>query len=205
MSSLTRSLNCDGGRGALLTGAALVLLLLAVAGEAVRDALSLDRDGLRAGEWWRLLSGHFVHLDLHHAVMNVAGLALVWALLLRAWSPLAWAVIALASIAAIDAGLLMLQPRLRWYVGASGLLHGLLVAGLVGQLRSGNRGERGIASVLLAGVALKLAWEQWRGALPLMAADHTVVLPAHLYGAGGGLLAGLALLAIMRRPFSHPR
>jgi rhomboid family GlyGly-CTERM serine protease len=199
MMTLSKSLNCDGRNGVALAFAALLLLALALSGDSVRDALSYDRQALLGGQWWRLATGHFVHLDRAHAVLNVVGLALVWALFLRAWPPAAWLAIALVSIAAIDAGLWFLQPRVQWYVGASGLLHGLLVAGLVAQLAGESRAERRIAAIVLGALALKLAWEQARGALPFTTSDQTVILPAHLYGAVGGFLASVALVAIMRR------
>ncbi|HEY5806318.1 MAG TPA: hypothetical protein VIT67_00025, partial [Povalibacter sp.] len=37
---------------------------------------------------------------------------------------------------------------------------------------------------------LKLCWEQWHGALPL-SGDMPVIVDAHLYGAVGGLVAGV--------------
>jgi hypothetical protein len=90
---------------------------------------------------------------------------------------------------AIDAGLWVWQPQLQWYVGASGVLHGLVIAGVVGQWRT----ERGIA--LLVGVLLvaKLGWEWSDGALPFAGESAHVVLPAHRYGAAGGAVASLAL------------
>ncbi|HEX8784094.1 MAG TPA: hypothetical protein VF764_12020, partial [Steroidobacteraceae bacterium] len=74
-----RSLNFDGRRGVALLLACLLLLLPAVAGEGGRALLRYERSALADGEWWRLLSAHVVHLDLRHALLNVVGLALVWA------------------------------------------------------------------------------------------------------------------------------
>jgi hypothetical protein len=90
---------------------------------------------------------------------------------------------------AIDAGLWWLQPHLQWYVGASGVLHALLAGGLVAQLRR----ERAIALVVAALFVAKLAWEAHSGALPFSGEAERVVLPAHRYGAVGGLVAAVAL------------
>jgi len=176
-----RSLNYDGRRGIALLAACLVLLLLTLTGEGGRTLLRFERSGLAKGEWWRLLSAHVVHLDLHHALLNILGLALVWALFARDYSPKAWLAIVLGAIAAIDAGLWLGDSTVQWYVGSSGALHGALAAGVIAHVRKGERD-----SWLLAGLlAAKLLYEQTVGALPLSGSDP-VVVDAHLYGVAGG-------------------
>ena len=176
-----RSLNCDGRRGIALLTVCLLLLLLTVSGEGGRALLRYERSALADGEWWRLLSAHVVHLDLRHALLNVVGLALVWALFARDYSPQAWLAIVLGTIAAIDAGLWLGDSTVQWYVGSSGALHGALAAGVLAHVR---RGER--HGWLLAGLlAAKLLYEQAVGALPFSGNDP-VVVDAHLYGVAGG-------------------
>lgn len=188
MTSLLKSLNGDGSRGlALLAALALLLLAGAVAGQA-RPVLQWQREAIAAGEWWRLIAAHFVHLDLRHAAVNAAGLALVWILYARAYGALAWVLILLAAMAVIDAGLWWLSPRVQWYVGASGVLHGALAAGLVAQWRR----ERTVSLLVAALLAAKLAWEQWRGPLPL-SGHGPVLVASHLYGTAGGLAAAWLL------------
>jgi rhomboid family GlyGly-CTERM serine protease len=189
MMSLAKSLNCDGRNGRTLLLIAVALLLLGLPHEWTRTHLAYERTALLHGELWRAVSAHFVHLDLQHAALNVVGFALVWALYRGLWSGGQWCLFAGIGMLAIDTGLWFLQPGVQWYVGASGVLHALLVAGLVAQLRT----ERGIA--ILVGVLLlaKLAWEARHGALPFAGEGHDVVLPAHRYGAVGGLLAALTL------------
>ena len=177
-----RSLNFDGRRGLALLLACLLLLLPTLAGEAGRALLRYERSALADGEWWRLLSAHLVHLDLRHALLNVVGLALVWALFARDYSPKAWLAIVLGTIAAIDAGLWLGDSTVQWYVGSSGALHGALAAGVLAHVRKGE--PRGW---LLAGLlAAKLLYEQAVGALPFSGSDP-VVVDAHLYGVAGGL------------------
>src|SRR6266436_3351375 len=102
---LLQSLNCDGAWGLALLAACAVLILPVVTGEAGREALRYDRVALAAGQWWRLLSAHIVHLDLDHAVLNSLGLVLMWALFARDYRPRQWLLIVVGTIAAIDAGL----------------------------------------------------------------------------------------------------
>ncbi|MET0292798.1 MAG: rhombosortase [Steroidobacteraceae bacterium] len=199
MTSLAKSLNCDGRNGRWLLGIVMAITLAGVAAPWERAHLSYDRVPLAEGEVWRWVTAHLVHLDLSHAVLNSFGFVLVWALYRQGWRAGEWLVALLLSIIAIDAGLWFLQPHVTWYVGASGVLHGLIAAGLFAQWRT----ERAIAVVVAVLLCAKLAWEARAGALPFTASDAPVVLPAHLYGAVGGGIAGLTLalrrMAIMRR------
>ena len=176
-----RSLNFDGRRGVALLLASLLLLLLTVPGEGGRAMLRYERSALAAGEWWRLLTAHVVHLDLRHALLNVVGLALVWALFARDYSPKAWLAIVLGAIAAIDAGLWLGDSTVQWYVGSSGALHGALAAGVLAHVLKGERDGWLLAGLLAA----KLLYEQAVGALPFSGSDP-VVVDAHLYGVAGG-------------------
>ena len=177
-----RSLNLDGRRGPALLLACLLLLLPTLAGDPGRALLRYERSALAAGEWWRLLSAHLVHLDPRHALLNVVGLALVWALFARDYSPKAWLAIVLGAMVAIDAGLWLGDSTVQWYVGSSGALHGALAAGVLAHVRKGEP-----HGWLLAGLlAAKLLYEQAVGALPFSGSDP-VVVDAHLYGVAGGV------------------
>ena len=170
---------------------AVLGLLSQLDGEAARAGLAWDRLALEGGEWWRLLSGHFVHLGWSHLALNLAGLGLVTWITGSAYSPLRWLLIAILTIATIDAGFWYLYADLDWYVGLSGLLHGLLIAGLVAGVRRRDR-EAMVLGVL---VIAKLGWEQIVGPLPgsESTSGGAVIIDAHLYGAIGGLLGALVL------------
>ena len=176
-----KSLNCDGSRGLALAGVCLALLLPTLAGEPGRLWLRYDRAGLSAGQWWRLLSAHLVHLDVRHALLNCLGLVLMWVLFARDYSPRRWLAIVLGAMAAIDLGLWLADSTILWYVGSSGVLHGVMAAGVLAHLRAGERDGWILAGFL----GVKLAYEHWFGALPLSGPDP-VVVDAHLYGVVGG-------------------
>ncbi len=170
------------------TAAAAVLLALAAAGEPWREALRWDRARLAGGEVWRLLSGHLVHLDLAHALVNALGLLLVAALWRSVFRPGQWCVIAGAAVVAIDAGLWFLDSGLDWYVGASGVLHAAMAAGIAREAAGGDR----LALVLATLGIGKLAAELWGGALGAGIVDASlVVTSAHRYGAAAGAICGL--------------
>ena len=100
----------------------------------------------------------------------------------------------------VDLGLWFLEPQLFWYVGLSGLLHGLLVAGIAGSL-SARR-----IDVLVLGIAVlgKLTYEQLVGPLPGSeeSTGGTVIVAAHLYGAIGGAIGAAWIMIRVRRPAS---
>ena len=171
-----------------------VSVLIMLAGDAGRELLRYDRVWIGQGEAWRLLSGHFTHLGWPHLALNSAGLLLIWFLVGGAYAMRSWVLIVAVSIASIDISFWFLNPELYWYVGMSGLLHGLLAAGIVSQLRHIDA-ETGVLLVLLIA---KISWEQFGGPMPgsETTSGGPVVVDAHLYGALGGILG--ALLAIIR-------
>ena len=169
----------------------LVSGVIAAGGLQFRELLKYDRIAIDGGEFWRLLSGHFAHLNPTHLLLNLAGLVLVWLLTGRLFRTAEWLAVTAVTIFVIDLGFWFLDPNMLWYVGLSGLLHGLLIAGAI-------RGFASMpveASVICVGVTLKLAWEQFAGPLPgsEQAAGAAVVVNAHLFGAIGGV-ASAALL-----------
>jgi rhomboid family GlyGly-CTERM serine protease len=192
---LLKSLNCDGKLGIALLAACGLLLLPVLAGDAGREALRYDRTALAAGQEWRLLTAHFVHLDFDHAALNSLGLVLMWALFARDYRPRQWLAILLGSIAAIDAGLWLRDSTVAWYVGSSGALHGIMAAGTLAHLR--RRDMDGW--ILAVFIVIKLAYEQSAGALPFTDGHFGVVVDAHLFGTLGG-----ASIAAFLRPRMEP-
>jgi rhomboid family GlyGly-CTERM serine protease len=172
----------------------LALDLVLGLGDSVNSALRYDRGAIAAGGWWRLLTAHAVHLDLHHLVLNELGLVLMWSLFASDFDAVEWCVIVLSGALAISSGLWWLSPRVGWYVGASGVLHTVMAAGCARHLavRAWDRW------LLLLILCAKLAYEQLGGHEPPL-----VVVDAHLYGAVCGFAVGSVLswrTVIMRRP-----
>jgi len=175
----------------------LIALILLFSGETGREWLRFERSGIAAGELWRLLTGHLVHLGVSHTVLNLAGLVLVWFLVGRAFDWKQWLWVMAGSVGAIDLGLWFGAPSLEWYVGLSGLLHGMLGAGIVAGIAA-RSGEALILAVVVAG---KLAWEQFAGPLPgsETTSGGAVIVDAHLYGVIGGTLVAAMLIRVRGR------
>jgi len=170
---------------------ALICVAFEVFGDAGRAVGRYDRLAIADGEWWRLVTGHFTHLGWPHLAMNMAGLVLVWLLVGRHCSVSRWLAILGVSVAAVSGGFWFFDENMYWYVGFSGVLHGLIVAGALAGLAM-LPGESLVVLVIVAG---KLAWEQAVGPLPgsESTAGGDVAVDAHLFGAIGGLAVGLAI------------
>ncbi|KPK39847.1 MAG: hypothetical protein AMJ69_04490 [Gammaproteobacteria bacterium SG8_47] len=182
-------------RNALPLALAVMALLGQLGGAQLIETLRYDRAAILDGQWWRVLSGHIVHVGWMHLAMNVAGLVLVWLLFGVRLSTQRWLVVLLLSALGVSAGLLLRQPDLNWYVGLSGVLHGLFAAGIVAALAVGDRG----AVVLAIALVVKLIWEGMAGPMPGTSewVGARVVTEAHLYGAlAGGATSVAALIAV---------
>jgi len=174
-------------------------LLIALAGPHASQWLRYDRTAILHGQWWRLLTGNFVHLGWSHLWLNLAGWLLVW-LLFQAQIPVkTWISATVFCSLGVGLGLLWGSPHIVWYVGLSGVLHGYFVVGALLSIRMGYRFEL----LLLALVIAKLTWEQNVGPLPgseKYSGGH-VVVDAHLYGAiSGALLAVLPRRWVLAKP-----
>jgi len=176
-----------------------VIIALVSLGLQVADLVPqfrYSRSLIEQGHWWLLITGNLVHLGWGHLVLNLAGLAMVWWFFiddLRAWE---WLLVLPISGLFVTLGLYLFDVHLIWYVGLSGLLHGLFVAGGIRLLSK----ELGFAVVLLAVLAGKLAYEQFFGSLPGTSemSGGPVVVNSHLYGAIGGVVSGLLISLIGR-------
>ncbi len=185
-----------------LTPITLVLLttLFALLGNSATELLRYQSDVFTSGELWRLLSGNLVHLGWSHMILNTLGLGLIWGLFWNTFETRIWPLITLISALSVTLGLYWFIPQLTWYVGLSGLLHGLFVAGAIGGMRRGDHRE----AILLIAIIGKLIWEQLYGPLPGTSemAGGPVIVESHLFGAIGGALA--ALIFKPRKQVNNP-
>jgi len=187
--SLIASLNGDGRYGVALLAICVLLLVPELSGDAARATFRYQRELVGDGQWWRLITAHFVHLDLEHTLLNVLGFIMMWALFARDYRPRDWLVIVAVIFLAIGGGLWFWDSQIFWYVGASGALHGLMTAGTIAHVRRGDLD----GWILAVFIILKLGYEQVTGALPFGESGAPVLVNAHLYGAIGGAAAAAFL------------
>ena len=178
----------------------IVMCLLQALPSGWREWLRYERVAVGEGEVWRLVTSSVVHLGWAHLVLNAT------AMLIMAWlfsddrPRIAWASDLAICAMASAGGLFLFAPQVQWVVGLSGALHGLFVVGCLAWIAAGV----GMGWALLAGVAAKVAWEQWQGEMPLSGdiVGGAVITDAHLWGAVGGLFA-FGLFELGRRAMSR--
>ena len=172
----------------IMLGVTLVLVWLW--GHNAADELMYRRSEVQAGQLWRLFTAHWVHLSTTHLVLNLLSLGVVWLLFRDALAGVTGYLIVGLIAPALSLCLLVFHPGIEWYVGFSGVLHGLLIAGAL----LSWRGSPMLSALTLLVVAAKLTIELLQGASPeLEAFIHSPVLvSAHVYGA---LLGGLFVIS----------
>lgn len=179
----------------------LLCATIALGGENARTVLMYERDGLLAGQWWRVVSGHFTHLGWEHFLLNAAGLILVTVLQPRPQKLADQFLIFVFSPTLISGMLFLFDSELAWYVGLSGVLHCLYLITFADLWKSGDR----IGLWLIVVGAAKVLSEQFFGATSGTEAmiGASVVVNAHLYGCCAAVL--YLLLSGSLRRFGNER
>ncbi|MFT6261837.1 MAG: rhomboid family GlyGly-CTERM serine protease [Crocinitomicaceae bacterium] len=170
---------------------AVLILLLTAVGDVAQHSLRLDSMALKNGQWWRLLTAHWVHLGWAHSALNVGGfLLLAWLQPKGSWK--LWLIFYVVASLCISAVLLSDQ-RISFYMGASGVLHGLLI--VASFTSKWLEPWRQYSMVLF--ISAKLVWEQtaWYSdeSLGAIIGGH-VATNSHLVGGVCGLLVVVFLL-----------
>ena len=142
-------------------------------------------------KFWRLITGHFVHTNLNHLLLNLAGLIMLWALHGDHYTYKTYFANFTTAAIICSAGIYFFTPEMSRYVGLSGILHGIFVWGAIKDIqKKWNSGY-----LLLIGVFGKVLYEQVYGASADVETliNAKVAIDAHLYGAIGGLIVPLAI------------
>lgn len=179
-----------------LTVTVVSLLCAALYFSGLETTLAYQRDLIKDGQVWRLLTGNFLHTNHWHLLMNVAGL---WTIVLlhevhyRA-KDLAILIAVLALMQGLS--LLIFFPETKGYVGLSGVLHGLFIYGAVRDINHGMK----TGYLLTLGVIVKVAYEQIYGASHEITAliGARVATESHFIGVVSGICC-LGGLYVFRR------
>ncbi len=174
----------------LLYSLCLLILLLP---DSWQQMLRYENTAIGNGEVWRLFSAHLVHLGWPHLLLNLLAFWLILELFFLANRRLTLRLLLLALGTSL--GLLLFSPHVGWYVGFSGVLHGLLALALLDRVLISPQSS----VIMLALLAGKLLWEQLQGPLPgsVSLTQGSVIVDAHLYGAiAGAVVWGLERSAL---------
>jgi membrane associated rhomboid family serine protease len=131
-------------------------------------------------EYWRLITGGFLHANLLHIGLNMYLLWLLGQMLEPAIGSVKFAAVYFASLLAGSFGALLVSPDVAT-VGASGAIFGLMGAAVVEMRARGiDPMQSGIGGLILINLVFTFAFSG-------------ISVGGHIGGLVGGLLAGLAV------------
>jgi membrane associated rhomboid family serine protease len=154
-------------------------------GELISEA-ALNGPAIDSGEWWRIVTGGFLHAGPLHLLLNMFALYVLGNLLEPAIGTWRFVAIYVVSLLAGACGALLVEPDQNT-VGASGAIFGLMAAAFV--VARGRRLE-GLASEIGIFVVINLIFTF---SIP------NISIGGHIGGLIGGALAALAISYAERR------
>jgi rhomboid family GlyGly-CTERM serine protease len=176
----------------------LAVAVLAIAATAIAFASPSARDALVAdgrifeGQWWRLVTGPFVHATWGHLIRDLALVALAG---VAYEQPLRANKLHVFAGGIVLPGLAVLVARdAQWYCGLSGLSHALLAAALSYEVTQRRGLARWIVLALCAVAAAKPIYELATGepAFAMFLGAGVAQVPlAHVVGVVVGVACGL--------------
>ncbi len=174
------------------------ICLLHALGQPVFKWLVFDRQAVMHGQFWRVLTGHFVHVGLDHLGWDLLALLILGAIIEKKGAAAFWKSL-LFSCSAVSFWLMLGRAETSQYCGLSGALSGLLAAAVFCRYEA-TRNK--FFFVVLAAAALKIGLELVLRQ-PVFAMSVTPVPEAHLVGLGAGLFHSFSL--IERNAFLPPK
>ena len=169
----------------------LGLLCLEFLGPSIGSWLQLRQPEISHGEIWRIISGHLVHLNLYHTLLNI-GVLLAWSYLFSDQYRFKWWMVWYVVFALIiSCCLIVFSPDVahKGYLGMSGVIYAAIAFSLVLSCQTDR-----LCYLFLLVLIVKIGAEQLPGYDVNYLQDEiggAVAIDSHLYG----LLAGLTLAA----------
>ena len=162
------------------------------AGESVLDALKYHREAVSSGQIWRLVTGHFVHSNGWHLLLNLASLLMIGMLFSQHLSIAVWSAVFIISALAISLCYFIIAPQYNYYVGLSATLYGVIIIGALLDIKQ----QPFIAILILVVVTGRVIWQQFYGVVGPLAEiiEDRVAIESHLFGIITGYILGLFLL-----------
>lgn len=156
--------------------------------DLVHDSLNFQADAIMQGELWRMVTGHFLHTNLNHMLLNYGGLFLLWGLHGEHYLTKQTMLLGVCCSFIASAGLLFFTD-IQFYVGLSSIVHAIFAWGAVQDLKMGMKS----AWILLGGLTFKISWEQYHGNLDNISdmIGAAVAIDSHLWGAISGFVMAL--------------
>ena len=154
-------------------------------------ALEYHREKIATGELWRVLTGHLVHTNTWHMLLNLSSLLFIGLLFGTLLSAKIWVGAFIFCSLAVSAAYWFIAPQFIIYVGLSAALYGVIIVGALQDFKDNKL----IAGALLVIVTGRVIWQQFDGASESLAdmVDSRVAIESHLYGIVAGYLFSVLL------------
>ncbi|MFT5520468.1 MAG: rhomboid family GlyGly-CTERM serine protease [Enterobacterales bacterium] len=178
----------------IFTGMTSTLLWLL--GEPTLNVLMYHRSGIASGELWRVLSGHIVHSNGWHLLLNLASLLMIGLLFSQHLTRLFWLLVFTLSGLMISACYFWIAPEYEYYVGLSAVLYAVIIIGALLDIKE----QPLIAVIVLVVVTARVIWQQYSGSMDSLAEliEDRVAIESHLFGICTGYVIGLTLMLRQR-------
>jgi rhomboid family GlyGly-CTERM serine protease len=169
----------------IFIGAAIILL--AAFEQHLFSWLCLESTKVSEGQLWRLITGNFVHFGWAHTAMNLLAFLLCTFAFFSDYSTKIFLLLILTCSLFVGLCIFFLNPEYTIYAGLSGVIHGLLIYGILASTHYPKWIQLS-ALILIGG---KLIHENMPG---YEATDLQNLIPAavavesHVYGAIGGFV-----------------
>lgn len=167
--------------------------------DQIGQSFSLHTSSIDSQHYWTFVTANLVHTNTAHLLLNLAGVAVLWAVHGYSYVVTNYLFQFIIFGVAVTIGMFLFSSNITWYVGLSGILHGVFVVGAYQDIRHKIK----FGWWLMLGIWLKIAYEQYFGANQTLKnlIEANVAVDAHLYGAMAGTIWVLAsTLLATRKP-----
>lgn len=166
----------------------IVFVVIGVVTQNFQASFVFSQEKIHSGEIWRIWSGHFVHINYLHLLMNSLGFSILVILYknLISTAQLIIQIVYLAS--SIGLSLYFFSPDIQHYAGFSGILYGLFI---IAALQALSKKNNLLSYPILFAITGKIIWNKFADA-----EDNLINMPiatdAHIYGYISAILFMLA-------------
>ncbi len=157
--------------------------------------LIFDRHAIAAGEFWRLVTCHFVHCDFEHLLLNLFGLMCLILIFDRLPAKKIWLSLATGMVL-VDAWIWFEMKDVSYYCGLSGIENSLLVAGL-GTIWINNQARYAVIAGVLS--LAKIIYEISTKTALFSNVSWQAVPEAHAAGFAAGVVL-IAFFSLIKKP-----
>ncbi len=171
---------------------AVIVTALWLMGESATNMLNYHRSAIADGQIWRLLTGHLIHSNLWHLLLNLASLLMIGWLFSQHLTYKFWIIVFTLSALMISFAYYFTAPQFEYYVGLSAILYAVIIIGALLDIKH----QPMIAGLILLVVTGRVIWQQIYGTADDLEQliEQRVAVESHLFGIITGYLLGLILL-----------